>query len=217
MKNKTRAQALYATLVCLAPIILGLALYGRLPDELPIHFDINGTADSYASKTVACFILPLGLAVGNLFTHFIINADPKKNNANVVIRLIGLWAIPASSLIFVPITLFKGLGYDIPITMICSALVGLLILVIGNYLPKSRKSYTVGIRLPWTLDSEENWNSTHRFSGFVWVAGGLVILVDAFIGNLWIMLVIVAILALAPIIYSYLYYRRHHNEKENHP
>ncbi len=215
MKNKVKTQAVLSTLVCLLPIALGLLLYKKLPDQLPTHFDINDTPDSYSSKAVACFVLPAGLAIVNLFTHFILNADPKSRNANAVIRAVGLWAIPVTSLILMPVTLFKGLGYDVPITMICSALIGLLFLIIGNYMPKSRQSYTVGIRLPWTLDNEENWNKTHRFGGFVWVLGGLAVIVNTFIGSFYVMLGIIALMAILPVIYSYLLYRRQNIEKEN--
>ncbi|MFB0921203.1 MAG: SdpI family protein [Oscillospiraceae bacterium] len=215
MKNKVNTQSILSTLVCLLPVALGLLLYKKLPEQLPTHFDINGVPDSYSSKAVACFVFPVGLALLNLFTHFILNSDPKRRNANIVIRAVGLWAVPVSSLIFVPVTLFKGLGYDVPISMICSALVGLLFLIIGNYMPKSRQSYTVGIRLPWTLDNEENWNKTHRFSGFVWVIGGLAVIVNTFIGSLYIMLGAIALLVILPITYSYLLYRRQNINKEN--
>ncbi len=214
MKNKNNSQIILSTLVCLVPIILALALYDKLPARLPTHFDINGNPDSYSSKAVACFAFPIGLALINLFTHFIMNADPKRKNSNIIIRNVGYWAIPIASLIFVPVTLFKGLGYDLPIAMICSALVGLLFLIIGNYMPKSRQSYTVGIRLPWTLDNEENWNKTHRFGGFVWVLGGLAVIVNTFIGSFYIMLAAIVLMVVLPVIYSYLLYRRQTINKE---
>lgn len=215
MKNKSNVQALLSTLVCLIPIILGIALYDKLPDLLPTHFGMNGEADSYSSKAIACFVFPCVLAVANLVVHFSVNADPKKANSNIVIRTLGFWIVPAVALIFVPVTLFKGLGYDVPIVMISSALVGLLFLIIGNYMPKSRQSYTVGIKLPWTLDNEENWNKTHRFSGFVWVIGGLIVIVNTFIGSVYIMLSVIALLAILPIVYSYLLYRSQNTKKEN--
>lgn len=215
MKNKPNVQALLSTLVCLIPIILGIALYDKLPDLLPTHFGMNGEADSYSSKAIACFVFPCVLAVANLVVHFSVNADPKKANSNIVIRTLGFWIVPAVALIFVPVTLFKGLGYDVPIVMISSALVGLLFLIIGNYMPKSRQSYTVGIKLPWTLDNEENWNKTHRFSGFVWVIGGLIVIVNTFIGSVYIMLSVIALLVILPIVYSYLLYRSQNTKKEN--
>ena len=214
MKLRNNAQIISSTIVCLVPIALTLILYKKLPEQVPIHFDINGNPDNYASKAVAGFLFPCLLAGFNLFVHFMMNADPKKQNANQIIRLVGFWTFPVVSLITVPVTLFKGLDYNVPVVPICTALVGLLFLIIGNYLPKSRQSYTVGIRLPWTLDNEENWNKTHRFGGFVWVLGGLVVIVNAFIGSYSIMFAIIALVVILPIGYSYLLYRKQVKEKE---
>ena len=89
--------------------------------------------------------------------------------------------------------------------------VGLLFLILGNYLPKLRRNRTMGIKLPWTLASEENWNRTHRVAGFIWVAAGLLMVVSAF-WQLHGPAVTVVLLALAvgvPVLYSYLYYCRH--------
>lgn len=208
MKIKNNIQAILSTLVCLVPILLTLALFDKLPPQVPIHFGTNGEPDNYASKAIAGFLFPCLFAGLNLFVRFIMNTDPKKKNANPVIRAVGLWAIPVLSLILIPVTLFKGMGYDLPIYIISTALIGLMFLIIGNYMPKSRQSYTVGIRLPWTLDNEENWNKTHRFAGFVWVLGGLVVIANAFIGNAYIMLGVIVLLFILPIIYSYRLYRK---------
>lgn len=215
MKIKNKMQVILSTLVCLLPIILALILYDKLPDQLPIHFGTNGEPDNYASKAIAAFLFPCLLAALNLFIHFIMDTDPKRKNANIVVRGVGLWTAPIVSLIFVPITLFKGMGYDIPIETVSFSLIGLMFLIIGNYMPKSRQSYTVGIRLPWTLDNEENWNKTHRFGGFIWVLGGLAVIVNAFIGNLYFFFAVTALLVIFPIIYSYLLYRKQVNKKED--
>ncbi len=213
MKNKAITQAVLSFLVCLVPILLTLSLYDKLPDRVPIHFGMNGEADNYASKAVAGFLFPFLLGTLDLFVHFSMNTDPKKRNASPVIRAIGLWTIPVISLIIVPITLFKGLGYEIPIVTVSTALLGLLILVIGNYMPKSRQSYTVGIKLPWTLDSEENWNKTHRLSGFVWVLCGLVIIANAFIGSVYVLFAVIALMVVFPVVCSYLIYRKEQIKK----
>ena len=92
-------------------------------------------------------------------------------------------------------------------------LVGAMFVVIGNWLPKCAQTYTMGIKLPWTLDSEANWNATHRFGGKVWVLGGFVTMLSAFYSNFWSLLIIIVLMVIAPTVYSYLYYRNH--EKEN--
>ena len=214
MKLRNNAQIILTTIVCLVPIVLTLVLYKKLPEQVPIHFDINGVPDDYASKAIAGFLFPCLLAGFNVFVHFMMNADPKKQNANKTIRLVGFWIFPIVSLITVPMTLFKGLNYDVPVVTICTVMIGLMFLIIGNYLPKSRQSYTVGIRLPWTLDNEENWNKTHRFAGFVWVLGGLAEIVSAFIGNNNIQFVVMALVLILPIAYSYILYCKQNKDKE---
>jgi len=88
-------------------------------------------------------------------------------------------------------------------------LMGLLFILIGNYLPKTKQSYTMGIKLPWTLASEENWNRTHRLAGFLWVLGGVYFIVMSFIGwSLIAFLIPLAVMVLIPAVYSYLLYRK---------
>ena len=81
---------------------------------------------------------------------------------------------------------------------------GLLFVVIGNYLPKARRNYTIGIRLPWTLANEENWNRTHRIGGFLWVIGGILMIIMALtgLGRAGWMIGLFVVNALVPCIYS---------------
>ena len=83
-------------------------------------------------------------------------------------------------------------------------------ILIGNYLPKTKQSYTMGIKLPWTLHSEENWNRTHRMAGFLWVIGGtLMVLISLLhLWQVWMMLVIITVMVLVPTVYSYLLYKK---------
>ena len=85
---------------------------------------------------------------------------------------------------------------------------GLLFAIIGNYLPKCKQNYTIGIKIPWTLHSEENWNRTHRFAGRIWVAGGLIIMLTGFYGSFVIFFSVTLLIALVPILYSFLLHRK---------
>ncbi len=206
MKNKS---ALISTVICLLPIVLSVALYNKLPEQIAVHFNSAGEPDNYLPKAVAAFGLPVFLAAINLYTHFRVNKDPKAENASAALKVLARWLLPLLSVILMPVTLFMAMGVSIPIVLIAEALVGIVIAVCGNYLPKCKRNYTVGIKLPWTLDSEENWNKTHRFAGFIWVAGGSVITLTAFLNISWIItLIIIALLVLLPIIFSYLLYQK---------
>jgi len=208
MKNRDKFQIILTTLVCLLPMLLAAVLYDKLPDRIPIHFDINGNANGYASKAAAGFIMPPVFAALNLFVIFMLNTDPKRKNANPVMRVVGIWTVPVLSFILIPMSLLKGMGYRVPIVKIITAILGLLFIIMGNYMPKSRQTYTIGIRLPWTLDNEENWNRTHRFAGYIWVVGGFGVIVGAFVGSKYLMLSVLVLLIVLPALYSFLLYRK---------
>ena len=110
----------------LAPIILSMTLYSQLPEQVAVHWDAAGNPDNYVSKAVAAFVLPLITAVINVIVNIGLNNDPKKMNAAPVLRTMGLWLIPALSLILMPVTLFKAIGAESPIQTIAPAIVGML-------------------------------------------------------------------------------------------
>ena len=87
-------------------------------------------------------------------------------------------------------------------------LVGVVFIVLGNYLPKVKQNYYLGIKLPWTYKSEENWNKTHRMAGKLWVAGGIIFLLNFFVKIKWLELIIMLLMILVPTIYSYLYSKK---------
>ena len=209
MKGKIDKTMLITTLICLLPLILSAFLYERLPDQVPIHFNLAGQADNYASKAFGAFILPLILAASNLVLQFVLKNDPKREQGQPL-REMSKWILPILSLLLTPVTLLIALGYDISIERVVPLFVLLLSLVIGNYLPKCKHNYTVGIKIPWTLASEENWNRTHRLAGWVWSIASIVLLISALGGWFVTGISIVSILAmiLIPVVYSFLFYKR---------
>lgn len=207
MKKKTNSTLIITTLVCLLPVILALALYDKLPAQIAVHFDQTGSPDNYLPKALAVFGLPVFMTVVNLFTHFMLDHDPRRENASATMRMLAKWSIPMLSVVLMPVTLFMAMGARIPITMLVIGLVGVIFVLCGNYLPKCKRNYTVGIKLPWTLDSDENWNKTHRFAGPVWVGGGFLFIATAFFDTLYAGLVIMVVMVALPAVYSYCTYR----------
>ena len=207
MEKKTNSIIIITTLVCLLPVILGLALYDKLHGQIAVHFDAMGEPDNYLPKALVVFGLPAFLAVINLFTHFRLNNDLRSENASSSLKQVAKWAVPLVSVIVMPVTLFMAMGAEVPITMLVTAIVGVVFVVCGNYLPKGRRNYIVGIKLPWTLDSEENWNKTHRFAGPVWVIGGMLFIATSFFHSMFAGIGIIVALVALPAVYSYLIYR----------
>ncbi|HWQ50885.1 MAG TPA: SdpI family protein [Terriglobales bacterium] len=208
MKNKTTLFA--TTAVCLAPMALAAVYYSQLPERMVIHFSAAGVPDNYASKAFVCFGLPALMALLNLVVHLIVNADPKKAGGAPVMIAMGKWVIPVVCIFLMPVTIFYALGRNVNVSTIVPMFIGLVFIAIGNYLPKCRQNYTVGIKLPWTLASEENWRRTHRFGGVTFILGGVIMLAAGFLPD-YFTGVIAAVLALtvgAPAVYSYSMYKR---------
>ena len=197
------------TLVCLIPIVAGALLYSRLPETMATHWNMSGEADGWSSRAFAVFGLPGILLAVNLILPFALKADPKHGNMSEALVKITVWTIPLISLLCCGLTLARGLGYELHVEFWVPIFMGVLFIFIGNYLPKTKQSYTMGIKLPWTLNSEENWNRTHRLAGFLWVLGGALFIVMSFVGwSLPAFLIILAVMVLVPMVYSYLLYRK---------
>lgn len=214
MNKKERLITLFTSILCLMPLIWGIALYQSLPEQIAVHWS-NGQADRFFSKEIVCFGLPFVFLLINLFSKFRLFTDPKSNNHPKVLRFLSIWAVPVLAVVILPVTLYISLGFDIYIDTISNVVIGLLIIIMGNYLPKTKQNYTIGKILPWTLDNDENWKKTNRFTGFLWVICGTILLIYPFVFNkvslplgIPISVVIGVVLLLVPVAYSYMLYKR---------
>ena len=116
--------------------------------------------------------------------------------------------IPAISILLMVTCYGYSLGWELNMSKYGCVVLGVMFMIIGNYLPKCKQNYTMGIKIPWTLDNEDNWNKTHRLAGFLWVIGGAAMVVNAFIGSEWSILVISVVMVFVPMVYSYLYFKK---------
>jgi uncharacterized membrane protein len=128
--------------------------------------------------------------------------------------------VPFLSLVIVPVILFMAMGSQIPITFIALVLTGIVLILCGNYLPKSRQNYAVGIKLPWTLNNADNWNRTHRMAGFLYVFCGIALIIASFVFNgksflLVLILSILFLLIIVPVLYSYSIYKSNINSEQD--
>ena len=104
-----------------------------------------------------------------------------------------------------------GLGYDLPINHFSGLLVGILFLVIGNYLPQCKPNYFIGIRTPWTLSNEEVWRKTHRFSRKVFIVLGIIMCGSILAPVTWRTYIILTVVfggVVVAMLYSYLAYQK---------
>lgn len=208
--KENRKTYILTTLLCLIPVIAGLLLLPKLPDQIVTHWDASGNPNGWSNKFTGAVVFPGLLLILNMIMPSLMKADPRYHNMNQKTLALIAWIIPIVSIFCSATTLAHGLGINVNVPFLGCMFLGILLIMIGNYLPKMTQSYTVGIKLPWTLNDEENWNKTHRISGVVWIIGGLLIIISGFFswsGNL--LPVIFAAMVLIPIAYSYLYYRKH--------
>ena len=157
---------------------------------------------------------PLGLLATHwLVLFFILHDHANAAQSPRILRLI-FWLLPVTALIGGAALALLRSGFDAYalIVTILYLSFGLMFLVLGNILPKVRQNNTIGIKTKWTLENEQNWNATHRFSGRLWVVGGILCMTCALYPEsdvaLGIFNVEVLVLAFLPMIYSYRYYRR---------
>lgn len=190
--------------IILLQTVVGVALWDRLPEQIATHFDLHNQPNGWSSKAFTVFGMPLVL----LALHWVcllVSCSPnhRMKHYGVRVQYLLLFIIPATSLLMMVLCYGYALGERIQATRMSLVFVGLVFTVTGNYLPKIRRNYTTGIKLPWTLADDENWNKTHRMAAPVWVVCGLLLIVMGLIGEAtWIAPAAIVAAVLLPTIYS---------------
>lgn len=204
MKNKK--YWILTSIVALLPVLVGLLLWNQLPDKLPTHFGADGAADGWGGKAFSIFGVPLLMLLFHWIIYFTTLLDKQNRGHNQkVLNLFGL-LFPAMSVIYGVVIYNAGVGLEMNLTRILLPMLGLFFILVGNWLPKIRQNCTLGIKLPWTLYNEENWNKTHRVGGYTWVLGGLGILVMGLLPQpnlMWILPVLMVVMMGVPMVYSW--------------
>lgn len=215
MVKKYKLHIILSSTVILLPILYGILMYNRLPLSLVTHWGADGAGDGSMGKALAVFGLPLILLALHLFCIFITLRDNKHRNQSPKTLGMIFCIVPAIS-VFANGTMYaSALGESIDVAFLTPAMLGIMFIVIGNYLPKITQNRTLGIKLPWTMRNEENWSKTHRLCGKLWVAGGFAILICSFLPlqiKVIALVVTILILTVAPVVYSYGIYRKHRSE-----
>lgn len=211
MKNKfkLRKDSIISIITSiLILIIFNILFYDKMPAELPTHWNFRGEVDKYSSRFDAMVLTQGVLVIMNAVLLFMLDNDPRNKRQNNFVMTISKLAMPAIMLVVYTITVMVGLGRDVNVSVIIPLFVGLLFIAIGNYLPKTRRNYTMGIKLPWTLNSDENWRRTHRLGGICFIGIGLSLIISIFFKSEVIFFVALIIGGLIPGFYSYYLYTK---------
>ncbi len=161
--------------------------WGQLPDDalIPVHWGIDGEIDGYAPKAVALTMLPLAaLLLGGLF--LVLPAiEPRRTNFESSMKLYAtIWVGVLALFVAIHVaTVAIALGNDVAMDRIVIGAIGALFVAIGNFLPKTRSTFLMGIRTPWTLTSEASWARTHRVGGYGFVLLGVAALALALLDS----------------------------------
>ncbi len=214
-KKTTGTDLLMYVIMAIPAIYLGLN-YAALPATIPVHFNFHGP-DGFAEKEQSWFIifimtmLSLGIY---FFLKYLPSIDPKRTAASseaLVAKISIVIVVFFTLLQLIIINAMKGNMFSIEKLLIPT--MGIFFALLGNLMLNIKPNYFVGIRLPWTLENEENWRQTHRIGGKLWFAGGIV---AAILGILLpyqyaliSFIVIVFIVTIIPVIFSYRYFKKH--------
>ena len=211
IKNN-KIKVLISSLLILSPIVAGLILWDKLPESVPIHWGINGEPDSFAGKGVAVFLMPCIMFALHFVCLIATSFDKRYKSQNKKVLQIVFWIVPAVTIAVQCAVFGAALGYDFDVSSFILPLIAVMFIFIGNYMPKATQNRVYGIRIPWTMKSEANWDATHRFAGKLWVICGILALPLIFIPHpvkFWLLFALIFLAVLPPLFYSYIYYRKH--------
>lgn len=193
MIQKNKNVLILTSLIILLPVVMGLILPG------------------YSFNVWISVAMPVFMLATHWFGIFITARDKNNEEQSQKVLNMVLWIVPIISLIVSGISISVATENKVHIDMIVKIILGVVFVILGNYMPKCKPNYTIGIRVTWSLQSEENWIKTHRFTGKLWVAGGIFSLVTISVSMenfMFIYLVVILLMAFAPMLYSYIYYKK---------
>lgn len=212
MIKKNKGFFIVTCIITILPMIAGFLLWNRLPDQVPTHFGMSNAPDGYSSKCFAVVGIYLFVLAMHILCAVVTGMDPKKSNISQKIYRLVLCICPLVSVWSGALIYSYALGYHLfSVDFWGTLLMGVMFIVIGNYLPKCRQNYTIGIKLPWTLNDAENWDYTHRLAGKLWMIGGVLTILAGFqrvVDPIILALVIVVVMTLIPGVASYMHYKK---------
>lgn len=177
-----------------------------------MHFNAAGDIDNYGNK-IFIFLAPCIIILMIFLAEVMKNIDPKKNSYNNFKRQYYMIHFIVSLLMLLIELYTIAVSFDIKIVNISYIMIlalGTMFVILGNLMPKFKHNYFVGIRTSWTLADEDVWFKTHRFGGKIWFVGGILMMLTVFLPpdfNFIFFIAIAFIIALIPIIYSYIIYK----------
>ncbi|MFM1878640.1 MAG: hypothetical protein RLZZ241_1506 [Bacteroidota bacterium] len=212
MKNYLKKDGFALILVFIPFVYLGL-IWDALPDNVPLHWNLQGEVDRWGSKSELWFIPFVTTGLIYILLSVIPILDPKKRISEMgagygklKLALVGVMAVLALALIQMT------RNDEMPAPEMILPIVGLLFIVLGSFMNRIKPNYFIGIRTPWTLESTEVWSKTHKLGGILFIVGGISIAGVGFLAETetaFKFTVFAALsIALISVLYSYWVYRK---------
>ncbi len=207
-----RTPLMISSILILAMFLMGGYAWMQLPadQQIPVHWNAAGEADRYGGKFEGLLLLPL-ISVGVVALLAVIpRIDPKRINIERSGKAYGMVMIGTMffmTLIYITTTL-TTLGYNLSLNRILPVGMGVMFMIIGNYMGKVRQNYMFGIRTPWTIASELSWNKTHRVGGWMFFGFGLALTLFGLLSSsaTWVVPFIAMVALLVAILMGYSYF-----------
>ena len=217
MKKNNKIITICSLILAITPIIIYLSVYKLFPEKIPMSFSFSGEIQDYGSKLELLIIPVLTLAVFIMY-KIIPKIDPKRDNYKKFSKFYDLFLLITMGFmnIMLACIILETLKPDtIKINIVVPFFIGIMFIVMGNYMPQAKPNYFIGIKTPWTLSSEVVWIKTHRIAGYVFILSGFILMImplfsqsffPAFMVSMFILFVI-------PSGMSYIYYKQEQEKK----
>lgn len=212
---KSEALSLFLVIVSFAA---SFYFYVNFPEKVAVHWNFAGEIDGWASRGFAAFFFPFMVLGMYLLFLVLPMIDPKQERYKEFAKIYHIF----KSLIIGFLTLIyffvglNGMGYAVPVGMVVPMGVGVLFMIMGNYLGKVKSNWLMGVRTPWTLSNETVWNKTHRLAGKVFMLSGFAFLFIPFLENqykIFVFITAIAAMVLVPVIYSFVIFKAEERKK----
>ncbi len=203
----------FGLVIAALAVVVSIWAYPQLPPTIATHWNVGGTADGFSSRATAVLIMPLVIIGLTGLFNVLPKLDPRR--ANYAKFIDTYWLIANAVILFILIghgmIIATGLGYPVKVDRFMPIGIGLLFVVLGNYLTRVEPNWFIGIRTPWTLSSDTVWRKTHRTGGWLMVVGGFVLAASVFLPQgafLPLLIAAILIVAVIPVVQSYILWTR---------
>ena len=209
----TLKSEIFSLILIVVATAASFYFYAHFPVRVITHWGFNGEPNGWSGRGFAAFFLPVLLIGMYLLFVFLPMLDPKKERYAEFAKT---YAIFRNILLFFLTLIYfiaslNNIGYKLDVGVWVPVAVGLLFIILGNYLGKIKPNWFVGIRTPWTMSSETVWAKTHRFGGKAFIVGGVIMSITGIAPLAWRLPLFIAdtiILIFATVVYSYIAYRQ---------